>query len=179
MAGSKSSPGADTMKLLQALFLALLATASPPVFRSGQTPAPGGTGGQRPAPPGTIRVRVRLIPVDVIVTDQQNRPVADLKQEDFQVFENGQEQQIRHFSVEKLAASPAESAEPAELRKVPTLESGSPVVAHVPDPAGTRPPPDVLQMCRRPGPLCAPEPPATGEGGGFLLQPRHGFHHRT
>ena len=167
------------MKLLQALCLALLAAASPMVSQAGKTPAPGGTGGQRPTPPGTIRVRVRLIPVDVIATDQQNRPVADLKQEDFQIFENGQEQQIRHFSVEKLAAAPAESAQAAELRKVPTLESGSPVVAHVPDPAGTRPPPDVLQMCRRPGPLRAPAPPASGQGGGFLLQPRHGFYHRA
>jgi VWFA-related protein len=110
------------MKLLRTLCLALLATTSPLVSPVGQTPAAGSAGGQRPGPPGTIRVRVRLIPVDVIAADQQNRPVANLKQEDFQIFENGQEQQIRHFSVEKLSASPAESAQPAELRKVPTLE---------------------------------------------------------
>ena len=110
------------MKLLQALCLALLATASPPVFRSGKTPPLAEQEASGRLRQGRYGVRVRLIPVDVIVTDQRNRPVADLKQEDFQVFENGQEQQIRHFSVEKLAASPAESAESAELRKVPTLE---------------------------------------------------------
>jgi VWFA-related protein len=69
-----------------------------------------------------IRVRVRLIPVDVVATDASGRPVANLKQEDFQVFENGREQEIRHFSVEKLAAAVPNTANPPRLRSVPTLE---------------------------------------------------------
>ena len=79
---------------------------------------------QRPGPPGTVRVRVRLIPVDVMVTDLNGRPVADLKQEDFRIFENGREQEIRHFSIEKLTAAAAAPApdRPAMLRKVPTLD---------------------------------------------------------
>ena len=52
-----------------------------------------------------IKVRVRLIPVDVVATDGSGRPVANLKEEDFQVFENGREQEIRHFSVEKLSGN--------------------------------------------------------------------------
>lgn len=75
---------------------------------------------QRPSAPGTIFVRVRLIPVDVTVTDQRNRSVAGLKQEDFQIFENGREQEIRHFSVENLAANVPGPL--IEMRKVPTLE---------------------------------------------------------
>jgi VWFA-related protein len=59
---------------------------------------------QQPGPPGTIRVRVRLIPVDVIVTDEHSKPIADLTQNDFQVFENGRPQEIRHFSVETFSA---------------------------------------------------------------------------
>jgi len=59
---------------------------------------------QQPGPPGTIRVRVRLVPVDVIVTDERGKPVTDLRPKDFQVFENGRLQEIRHFSVQTFAA---------------------------------------------------------------------------
>lgn len=39
--------------------------------------------------PGTIRVRVTLVPIDIIVTDKDDRPVTDLRQEDFTVIEDG------------------------------------------------------------------------------------------
>ena len=116
------------MKLLQiirvssAVILSTIAFSATRAPSSANASCPAGLQGQQPGLPGTIRVRVRLIPVDVIVTDQRDRPVTNLKQEDFQVFENGQEQEIRHFSIEKLAASPPEPAPPAQLRKVPTLE---------------------------------------------------------
>ena len=58
---------------------------------------------QRVSPPGTIRVRVRLVPVDVTVIDKDGKQVPDLRQEDFQIFEDGKEQEIRHFSVQNLA----------------------------------------------------------------------------
>ncbi|MBZ5555537.1 MAG: VWA domain-containing protein [Acidobacteriia bacterium] len=74
------------------------------------------------SPPGTIRVRVTLIPVDVRVTDPKGKPILDLKQEDFSVFENGVRQDIRHFSVETLTATVSGSADKALLRKVPRLE---------------------------------------------------------
>jgi hypothetical protein len=84
--------------------------------------SPRSTQNQQPTPPATIRVRVRLIPVDVIVTDDRDRPVVDLKKEDFQIFENGQPQEIRHFSVQSLTAAAAKSGPPPTLRAVPTLE---------------------------------------------------------
>jgi VWFA-related protein len=59
----------------------------------------------------TIHVEVRLVPVDVIVTDAKDRPVTDLKKEDFQIFENGQLQEIRHFMVQALTAAPPEPAQ--------------------------------------------------------------------
>lgn len=71
------------------------------------TPASQARGGAQeppPGPPGAIRVRVRLIPVDVIVTDDHDRPVLDLKKEDFRIFENGRPQEIRHFSIQTLTA---------------------------------------------------------------------------
>jgi len=90
-------------------------------------PLPAQQADQRPGPPGTFRVRVRLIPVDVVVTDKNDRPVPDLKKEDFTILENGRPQEIRHFTVQTL--SPEEQtqagkvpAAPTRLRKVPTLD---------------------------------------------------------
>jgi len=71
---------------------------------------------QRPGPPGTIRVRVRLVPVDVIVTDQRNRPVTDLKAEDFEVYDNGRLQEIRHFSVQTFTETTTLAAPQAPLK---------------------------------------------------------------
>lgn len=65
---------------------------------------------QRPGQPGTIQVRVRLVPVDVTVTDRLDRPVTDLKKEDFRVYENGREQEIRHFTVQTFTDATGETA---------------------------------------------------------------------
>jgi VWFA-related protein len=86
------------------------------------TATQGLPGEQRPGPPGTIRVRVGLVPVDVIVTDDRDRPVTDLKQEDFQIYENGRLQEIRHFSIETLTAAAPGPSKPSTIRLVPTLE---------------------------------------------------------
>ncbi len=79
-------------------------------------------GVQNPAPPGTIRVRVGLVPVDIIVTDDHDRPVLDLKQDDFQIFENGRLQEIRHFSMQTFTEAAPEPGKPSTIRLIPTLE---------------------------------------------------------
>jgi Ca-activated chloride channel family protein len=60
----------------------------------------------RPAPPATgvatFKVDVNLVLVEVGVHDEHGHAVGDLKQENFQVFEDGKEQQIRVFSHEEL-----------------------------------------------------------------------------
>jgi len=78
---------------------------------------------RRPAAAGTIRVRVRLVPVDVIVTDARLRPVLDLTKDDFMILESGRPQEIRHFSLQTLtAAAVSQAEEGAKLRRVPTLD---------------------------------------------------------
>ena len=47
-----------------------------------------------------LRVSVDLVLVPVTVTDALNRPQTNLSREDFTVYDDGQAQQIRHFSVE-------------------------------------------------------------------------------
>jgi VWFA-related protein len=81
-----------------------------------------GGGPQQPAPPGTIRIRVTLIPVNVRVTDKDDHPVLDLKKDDFTVFENGVQQDIRHFSLETFTTTTPQASEKPLLRKVPRLE---------------------------------------------------------
>ncbi len=69
-----------------------------------------------------VRVQVRLVPVDVIVTDANDRPVTDLKQEDFQIFENGRPQEIRHFALQELTPIAAPPGQRPVLRVAPSAE---------------------------------------------------------
>jgi VWFA-related protein len=50
-------------------------------------------------PPVTFRAEINYVEVDARVLDQQGRFVADLKPEDFQVFEDGKPQKVSAFSV--------------------------------------------------------------------------------
>lgn len=75
---------------------------------------------EKPAQAGTIQVRVRLVPVDVVVTDRLDRPVTDLRKEEFRIFENGSEQVIGHFTVQNFTdAVQAPAPSPAPQPKVP------------------------------------------------------------
>jgi VWFA-related protein len=78
----------------------------------------------RPQVPGAIRSRVVLVPVDVRVIDQRGDPVADLRQSDFTIEEDGIVQAIAHFSLQAYSArDPATEAGPPPLRRGPGLES--------------------------------------------------------
>ena len=56
-----------------------------------------------PSPSGPIfKVNVNLVLVEVGVHDEHGRAVGNLTQEDFRVFEDGKEQEIRAFSHEEL-----------------------------------------------------------------------------
>src|SRR5436309_15797659 len=50
----------------------------------------------------SLKDDVELVMVNVSVTDSDNRPVTDLKAENFQIFEDKVEQQIRYFSMEAV-----------------------------------------------------------------------------
>ncbi|HZG51303.1 MAG TPA: VWA domain-containing protein [Pyrinomonadaceae bacterium] len=69
-------------------------TSPPPI----QSPAPAPA--QTPAPPAPP-----LVKVDVIVTDESNRFVADLRQEDFRIEEDGAARSITFFAQEALPLS--------------------------------------------------------------------------
>jgi VWFA-related protein len=48
---------------------------------------------------------VELVPIGVIVLDQNGKPVLDLEKNNFSIFENGKKQEIIHFSIMGTAAS--------------------------------------------------------------------------
>ena len=52
--------------------------------------------------PARLRVTTELVLVNVVVRDKKGNPVADLKKEDFTVFEDGQKQQVSSFDFEKV-----------------------------------------------------------------------------
>jgi VWFA-related protein len=60
---------------------------------------------QQPQQEPPIRLKTDLVAIDAVVTDKKNRPVSDLKQDDFLVFENGKPQDISFFSVVKSMAT--------------------------------------------------------------------------
>lgn len=79
------------MKLFQALFLAAIIFAASPWILQAQTSP------QEVGEKDVVRVTTSLVRVPVSVRDRNGRYVVDLKQTDFQLYENGVEQQIAHF----------------------------------------------------------------------------------
>src|SRR6516225_3150748 len=87
--------------------------------------------GQQPASPDggqkqdyVIKAQTNVVLVDVRVWDKKGNPVTDLKPEDFKVYEDGVEQHVTSFSVEKiaeLAAATADNGPPPtiDLSKLP------------------------------------------------------------
>jgi hypothetical protein len=54
--------------------------------------------------PFHLVVTSNLVVVRVVVRDAQNKPVENLKQEDFKLFDRGKQQSITQFAVETTAA---------------------------------------------------------------------------
>lgn len=77
-----------------------------------QPPDPGPAGDPQGDPP-IFRTGVNFIRVDVIVTDGDGAPVRDLRAADFQVFEDGEPQEIESFQLVEIGPVPAPDAEPA------------------------------------------------------------------
>jgi VWFA-related protein len=57
--------------------------------------------------PPVIKMTTRQVQISVVVHDKQGQPVADLKREDFTIYDKGQPQQIRYFVMETDQAPPA------------------------------------------------------------------------
>jgi VWFA-related protein len=60
-----------------------------------------------PAQDPTFQTGVQLVQVNVVAQDKQGKPVADLRREEFQLFDNGSPQEIRLFVAETEQSNPA------------------------------------------------------------------------
>lgn len=100
--------------LLAIAVVPLAQEASPP---AGQAPA-AAAAPQTPAQPqpesqGTatvLKVKTRLVVVDVIALDHKGVPVTDLEAKDFTLTEEGKEQTIRSFSFQQPSQAPGQPA---------------------------------------------------------------------
>lgn len=77
--------------------------------------------GQSGTPVPTLKANTRIVVVDVVVQDQKQNPVRNLKASDFTLLEKGQAQSISHFEEHtSLSAGVA-----AQMPPVPKLEPGT------------------------------------------------------
>jgi VWFA-related protein len=76
---------------------------------------------QNQTAPVTLRTTTTLVQLSVVAHDANGNAVKDLKKEDFQVFDNGKEQEIAVFSPQAaVSASPVPLPNPAEDNTKPT-----------------------------------------------------------
>jgi VWFA-related protein len=108
--------GGWTRRAGAAAVIALLALMARPSAQQ-QTPAqPAGQNGQaqpgsqaQPAaqePPPVFRGGINFVRVDVIATDGKSQPVLDLKQDEFEVLEDGQLQAVEQFRLIRVDGNP-------------------------------------------------------------------------
>jgi VWFA-related protein len=80
----------------------------------------------------TFKVKVNLVEVRVVVRDSKGKAVGNLKQEDFQLLDNGKPQVIAKFSVERAGQPPVIHHEDAtatpEEKTAPTSTTQPPVI---------------------------------------------------
>jgi VWFA-related protein len=87
----------------------------------------------------TFRSRVEVVTVPVVVRDKKGNAVGSLKQEDFELFDQGKRQVISRFSVEKTAGEPlfTATATPGgnrgvtEISETPTVATPTRFVGYV------------------------------------------------
>lgn len=112
---TRRARGCTERNASRAPLLALIALFTAPLFA--QDPP------QPPQPPQlAYRTRTTLVPIDVRVLDRNGRPVTDLTEKDFTIFEDGVRQDIRTFSA---AALTPEAPAAASVKPTLTREPGN------------------------------------------------------
>src|SRR3954468_20549008 len=77
---------------------------------------------QQPVEPeDVVRITTELVQTDVVVTDNEERPITDLKLEDFEVFDRGKKQDLKFAELVTIDTPRKESTDPAlKIRGVDT-----------------------------------------------------------
>lgn len=69
-------------------------------------------------------LEVRVVNVDVLVTDRDGEPIFDLTRDDFRLFEDGKEVPVAYFSAPRRIARPVPSAEGDPVASAPAGGAG-------------------------------------------------------
>lgn len=78
---------------------------------------------QLPSPDTTIRVTTTLIEVTVVAREKHGQLVTDLKQDNFELYDEGKPQKIQFFTVQRAGSTPAKGVPPAPPSTVASLTS--------------------------------------------------------
>ena len=98
--------------------LALSSLAQQPASSPSPSPPPQTPQAQKPEEVDVVRITTNLVQVDAVVTDKSGKVVTDLKPEEVQIFEDGRQQKITHFTYYVAERPPAEKpAKPATVDK--------------------------------------------------------------
>lgn len=78
--------------------------------------------------PPVIRITVERIQLDAVITDKKGRHVTDLRPEEIEIFQDGEQQSISEFSYVRSGV-PAEAPSGAQPSAAPAGQAGAPAVA--------------------------------------------------
>jgi VWFA-related protein len=81
--------------------------------------------GQQNAPEATFRAGTELVQVSVVAQDKNGKAVTDLRREDFQIFDNGVQQEIRLFLADRLTPAPAVAIPAGVFTNLITPDAGA------------------------------------------------------
>src|SRR5918911_1018838 len=77
----------------------------PPTWRQKPTPTPTPEGGEEVDPDARVTINTELVNLNVRVVDRYNRPINNVQQAEFQVFEDGVAQPVEFFTTEEVPVS--------------------------------------------------------------------------
>src|SRR3989449_5319161 len=101
------SPLNTLILLLQIVVGAVAQQPAPSPSPSPQTSRP-----QKSEEVDVVRITTNLVQVDAVVTDKSGKIITDLKPEEVQIFEDGRQQKVTHFSHIVTGADSTGSAKP-------------------------------------------------------------------
>jgi VWFA-related protein len=77
----------------------------------------------QPTDEDVVRITSNLVQVDAVITDKNGQPVTDLRPDEVQIFEDGHEQKITHFSFVSTEAPVAAQPAPPPDKNSPPVPS--------------------------------------------------------
>ena len=80
--------------------------------------APASVPGQQPSSAqGEVQLSTREVLLDLVVTDKKGHPITDLKPGEFEVYENGERQQVTSFGLVRVGPPPKGATRPRRPRR--------------------------------------------------------------